>query len=207
MIFTRTAEPTFQVLKFCRGISDEADPILLTIDPEEDCAPLDCFNNARRKATRSGGKIVLGWAIWEWPGIYIEAEHHAVYEPAPGEPWRDLTPAQIPGISTRLFLADSSADYDFENEGIRRDNHRLALRNDPLIRQFFQSAQRYNEIMNSIPGVGEVKVSPALAQQVYSAEIENAQLSLQLAMKYTPRNAPCFCGSGEKFKRCHGSLG
>ncbi len=203
-MLTRTAEPTPQILRFCRRISNEAAPILLAIVPEEDCAPLDCFNNARKKVTRSGGRIVLGWAIWEWPGVYVEAEHHAVYEPAPGEPWRDLTPAQIPEITTRLFLADSSADYDFENEGIRRDNHRLALKNDPLIQQFFRSAQRRNEIMNSIPGVGEVKVSPALARMVQSSEVENAHLTMALAMKYTPRNARCFCGSGEKFKRCHG---
>jgi uncharacterized protein YchJ len=24
-------------------------------------------------------------------------------------------------------------------------------------------------------------------------------------MRHTPRNARCFCGSGRKFKHCHGS--
>ncbi|RUV04201.1 MULTISPECIES: SEC-C domain-containing protein [unclassified Mesorhizobium] len=205
-MLTQTANPKSpQVAKFCRGISVERPPVLLRISPDDDSAPLDCFTNARRKVARSGGRIVLGWAIWEWPGLYIEAEHHAVYDPPQGRAWIDLTPPQVPQIVTRLFLPDSTAAYDFENEGVRRDNHRQALTKDPLVQRFFESARRHSEIMNSIPGVGEVQVTPAIARQLQSVQHENAQITMALAMKYTPRNARCFCGSGEKFKRCHGS--
>lgn len=110
----------------------------------------------------------------------------------------------MPHIAARLFLPDSTAAYDFENEGVRRDNHRQALTKDPLVARFFESARRHSEIMNSIPGIGEVQVTPAVARELQSVEYENAQITMALAMKYTPRNARCFCGSGEKFKRCHG---
>jgi hypothetical protein len=204
-MLTRTADPKLpHVARFCRGISSEGSPVLLPILPDEDSVPLDCFDNVRRRVARDGGRIVLGWVIWEWPGVYIEAEHHAVYEPEPEGQWIDLTPPQVPHISTRLFLPDAAAEYDFDNEGVRRDNHRKALTNDPLIQRFFESARRHSEIMNNIPGVGEVQVTPNVVRALQSAEFENMQFTLQLAMKYTPRNAPCFCGSGEKFKRCHG---
>lgn len=206
-MLTRTADPRSpHVGTFCRGIRADSSAVLLRISPNEDSAPLDCFNNVRRKVAQCGGKIVFGWAIWEWPSVYLEAEHHAVYEPPSGPPWKDLTPSQVPEISARLFLADDAATYDFENEGIRRDNHRYALTNDPLVQSLFQSAQRHSQIMNSIPGVGNVQVSPAVARSLRAVEIENARITMQLATKYTPRNARCFCGSGEKFKRCHGAL-
>jgi hypothetical protein len=207
MMLTQTADPkSSHVLRFCRSISSEGPAVLLRISPDDVSAPLDCFNNARRKVAQSGGRIVLDWAIWAWPGVYIEAEHHAVYEPPLGGKWIDLTPPQLPYIVARLFLPDSTAEYDFENEGVRRDNHRLALVADPLVQQFFASARRHSEIMNSIPGVGKVQVTPAIARQLQSVERENGRITIALAMKYTPRNARCFCGSGEKFKKCHGSL-
>lgn len=206
MMLTQTADPKSpHAVSFCRGISIERPPVLLRISPDDDSAPLDCFNNVRRKVAQRGGRIILGWAIWEWPGVYVEAEHHAVYESLEGGAWIDLTPSQVPHIVTRLFLSDSTAAYDFENEGVRRDNHRKALTKDPLVQRFFESSRRESEIMNSIPGVGDVQVTPAIARQLQSVQHENAQITMALAMKYTPRNARCFCGSREKFKRCHGS--
>lgn len=205
MMLTKTADPKLpHVVRFCRGISSEGSPVLLPILPDEGSVPLDCFNNVRRRVARGGGRIVLGWAIWEWPGVYIEAEHHAVYQPEPAGKWIDLTPSQVPHLSTRLFLPDAAASYDFDNEGVRHDNHRKALTNDPLVQRLFESARRHSEIMNSIPGVGEVRVTPAIARLLQAADFENIQIAMQLALKYTSRNAPCFCGSGAKFKRCHG---
>lgn len=202
---TQAAQPTApHVIEFCRRIRADSRPVLLPITPEADSAQLDCFHNVRKKVVQAGGKLVTGWAIWEWPGVYIEAEHHAVYEAGPGGPLADLTPAQVPSIRTRLFLPDPSATYDFENEGVRRDNHRHALGKDPLIKQLFQSASAVNELMNSIPGIGEIRVSPEVARTLQELQQENLMITYQLGMKYTPRNAPCFCGQGKKFKQCHG---
>ncbi len=145
-----------------------------------------------------------GWAIWEWPNVMLEAEHHAVYELPAGPPWIDITPSLIPNVSRRLFLPDDSAIYDFEVEGIRRDNERLALADDPLIEQFFQLAEERNSIMNSIPGIGEVTLEGTIAERYQENVEETGTLEFALRMKYTPANAPCFCESGKRFRQCHG---
>lgn len=56
--------------------------------------------------------------------------------------------------------------YDFDNEGIRRDNIRHALVKDPLVPAFFESARAFNVAMNALPGVGEIRVPPAVAQRI-----------------------------------------
>jgi hypothetical protein len=204
MVMTRTPPAiTDQILDLCREINPEKTPQYLRILPDRDCAPLDCFHNARRRVERDGGSIQFGWAIWEWPGVYIEAEHHAVYVPL-GQPWVDLTPSATPGFSHRLFLADDAAIYNFKNEGIRRDNHRRALRDDALIQDFFHVAIEHNRIMSSIPGIGEVSVDLRTAQKLEALQQKRDVLTYQIAMKYTPRNSRCFCDSGRKFKHCHG---
>lgn len=201
---TRPADPrAAHVKRFCASIVPDATPISMAINPELGCEALDCFGNVRRKILKSGGSISYGWSIWEWPGVFIEAEHHAVYREEEGR-LIDLTPPSDNMTRSRTFLADSSAVYDFQNEGQRRDNHRLALTDDPLIAEFFQTASAFNEIMSSIPGVGEVAVDVATARKLQAVQIENNRLLLKLLMKYTPKGAPCFCGSGLKFKRCHG---
>jgi hypothetical protein len=42
--------------------------------------PSDCSNCVPQKLTHDGGRIQYGWSIWEWPWVFLEAEHHAVYE-------------------------------------------------------------------------------------------------------------------------------
>src|SRR5205814_2153199 len=81
------------VLALCREINPDAAPVYITITPGEGCAADDCFECVRQKVERDGGSIQFGWSIWEWPRVYVEAEHHAVYEPPTGPPWVDLTPS------------------------------------------------------------------------------------------------------------------
>jgi preprotein translocase subunit SecA len=38
-------------------------------------------------------------------------------------------------------------------------------------------------------------------------EMELADADTPAAWRGTPRNAPCPCGSGKKFKHCHGRIG
>jgi hypothetical protein len=188
----------------CRQINADSTPSYVAISAEPGCEANDCFECIRQKVEREGGRIQFGWSIWEWPHVYVEAEHHAIYEPPGGGTPRDITPSADPQVTRRLFLPDDSATYDFENEGVLRDNRRLALVDDPLVREFFAAAEKRLAILNSIPGVGTVEVDPNVALALQAAEMELAGIVHRLGMKYTPQNARCFCGSGEKFKRCCG---
>lgn len=199
---TRMAQSnTAHVAEFCRQISVDYAPVIVPIRPDENCEPLECFNNVRRKVEREGGSIRFGWAIWEWPNVYLEAEHHAVYELQSGT-YIDLTPS-LETETHRLFLRDDSATYDFNNQGMRIDNRRHALANDFLVQQFFQTASRINKEMNKIPGVGAVKTDLSTALRLQALEEEKLRLVYEIGRKYTSRNARCFCGSGLKFKHCH----
>jgi hypothetical protein len=102
------------VRAFCERISPGSKPVRLAIQPEPRCLPRECFSNVRQKVEKEGGRIRYGWAIWEWPRVFIEAEHHAVYE-APNGSWHDLTPLPPDDPeSARLFLPDDAAVYDFD---------------------------------------------------------------------------------------------
>jgi SEC-C motif len=197
---------TDPIRKLCGQISPGVEPIFIPITPGADCKPFDCFAGVKRKVETEGGRIQFGWSIWEWPGVFIEAEHHAVYEPPDGPPWIDITPSIEPQIiRRRLFLADDAAIYDFENEGVLRDNFRVALSDDPLIPQFFAASVERSDILNVLPGVGEISVDAHTAARLSTLENDKTRLFFSLAMKYTPQNARCFCGSDQKFKRCHGN--
>ena|ERR1035441_961606 len=194
-----------RVLDLCRQINPDATPCYITIIPEQGCAPNDCFNCVREKVARNGGRIRFGWSIWECAHVYLEAENHAVYQAEADSPLLDITPSALPDITRRLFLPDDTATYDFENEGIRRDNVRMALADDPMVLEFFRLAQERNAILNGIPGIGTVAIEGDAAERFQRNHERATLVELQLGMKYTPQGAPCFCGSGKKFKRCPSS--
>ena len=131
-----------RVQKLRREINPDAPPVYITITPSAGCVPNDCFECVRQKVARDGGQIQYGWAIWEWPRIHVEAEHHGVYEPPTGPPWMDITPSGLPEIRRRLFLRDDSATYDFDHEGALRDNRRLALCDRPSHPTVFRRSER-----------------------------------------------------------------
>ncbi|MDB5350157.1 MAG: sec-C metal-binding protein [Planctomycetota bacterium] len=56
---------------------------------------------------RRGGNSLLGWTIWEWPGVLLEAISHGVWERSDGE-LLDPTP-KADGEETTLFLPDRNA--------------------------------------------------------------------------------------------------
>lgn len=200
----KTANPeNADVQAFCQTISPTP-PVFVKIAAREDCTPKDSFGNVRKQIDRFGGEMRTGWSIRDWPGAYIEAEHHAVYDPGNGAAWVDVTPG-LDGETHRLFVADETATYNPATPGVRRDTIRKAHVNDPLIHELFRVVAEKTRLMNMIPGVGMAKVPPALGQPLALLGQRHLQLSLEVSMRYTSRNDPCFCQSGKKFKQCHGA--
>lgn len=171
------------VLELCRKINPHAQPEFIVVTPEPGCLAADCFLNVKQKINHDGGRIQFGWAIWEWPRVFIEAEHHAIYEPPGGSPVRDITPCGA-GNHKRLFLRDESATYDYEHEGVRRNNVRLALSDDPLIGELFLAARRRNEYLNSLPGVGMIAIHASEDKIAEKHERRVARAIAALEKKY-----------------------
>lgn len=147
---------TESITKFIRTqIGVQAEPEFLAISPCPGCLPADCFLNVKKEMERNGGRIQFGWVIWEWPNVYIEAEHHAVYQPRDSSTIIDITPC-MQGNARRLFVPDNSAQWDYENEGVLRDNIRFALVEDPIVDELFKSADKMSAFKNELPGVGKI---------------------------------------------------
>jgi hypothetical protein len=204
LMLTRTAPLNPRTKEFCARIRAGARPQLMVIQPQPGWEPNNCFFCVRERVQRDGGRIQLGWSIGELPGVYLEAERHAVFAPADGSPWLDISPASGPELTTRLFLPDdAAAEYDFANAGVREGIIREALAADGRIREFFRLAEQIEALLNSHPGLGEISLKGENKSNVERLAFKAQSLIEALAMKYTPRNAPCFCGSGKKFKKCH----
>ena len=109
MILGPPAEIDERVLGFCSAISPHQ-PLYVPVEPAPGARVAYCFDNSVKRAEQLGGEAVYGWAIWHWPNVWFEAEHHAVWRRPSGE-LLDVTP-QAGSPERILFVPDPSAPYD-----------------------------------------------------------------------------------------------
>lgn len=142
-----------------------------------------------------GGGIQHGWALWEWPGILVEAEFHAVWV-APDGTLVDISQRQEP-LPEILFFPDPLRVFT----GTSVDNIRIPLRDDPKIREFIAAAEQQFAILNSGQLAQQFGMVSAPAELIPVLR-RMAKLELELR-EWTPgRNGACLCGSGKKYKKC-----
>lgn len=188
-------------------------PITIHVCPDPSARERNCFVTVRDKVDAEGGAMRLGWAVWQHGALFIEGEFHAVYDPGNSRPWIDLTP-RPQCTDDVLFLPDERASYDFESTDVV-DNRRVALIPDPRVEHALQLFTKKTQLLNSIPGIDVTadQVDPGLILKLalceqQAAELLEAALYSQVASDYSNmaigRNDPCPCGSGKKYKRCHG---
>jgi hypothetical protein len=112
------------------------------------CRPLnrisdgDCFPWVEDHAKTNGGMPVLGWAIWEFPKVFIEAEFHSVWL-APDGVLHDIVPRQQPPIRI-LFVRDPRRRY----LGRQVDNVRKALTHDKNVEEFLRLKHKMFRLQN-----------------------------------------------------------
>ena len=97
--------------KFCRKINPTCKTSWVSVKPTSNAVPNQCYYNVRDYICEHGGAIVFGWAIWEAPDYYIEAEHHAILKT--NTQYIDLTPKQD-DESRILFLHDPRRSFRFK---------------------------------------------------------------------------------------------
>ena len=69
-------------------------PIYVRSIPNQINIENECFPLVDEYISNHGGERILGWAIWELPGLFIEAEFHAVWKAPAGE-LIDLSPRPL----------------------------------------------------------------------------------------------------------------
>lgn len=199
-----TTPPTISdpILRLCREISPSHKPGYVTVAPEPDAKISECFGNVEAKVKAAGGSILYGWSIWMWPRVFIEAEHHAVWQN--GDDLIDVTPHEN-GERRILFLPDPDRTYDSVNHQ-RLINVKRSLGELHMVDEFIAASDRLMEYVEACSDGLAVNMDQATAA-VLHRETQHAMagIILQLASRLRPHD-PCLCISGRKFRKCCGPL-
>lgn len=186
------------ILTFCGGINSDTMPLYVSVQAEDDAQPSECFNNVMAKVGRDGGSLVYGWLIWEWPRVFIEAEHHAVWEK--DGVLTDITPT-INGETNILFLPDPAHTYDFVGQK-RLINIKKSLGQFTSVPDWIRAADRLQRTIERHSVGNQFTIDrnhlAALGRDVQQSL---GAVFVDLARNTGP-NDRCFCQSGKKFKKC-----
>lgn len=186
-------------MEFCSSISSKSAPFFIDVNPGTNDEVNECTNNVARRVMEQGGKEILGWKIWEWYGLMIEAEFHVVWQSADGT-LHDITPC-LSESDRVLFLPDVSLRY----EGKQISNIRRPLVKDPRVKEFIKVNEAIFGLMNRGEREfqhGVITLSGKEANEKRSLDLRSAQLLFNIQKSTPSRNEYCRCGSGKKSKRC-----
>lgn len=193
------------IAALCVAVAGEGiAPVYLEVTPVDHAEIAECFTAVDEQVNLHGGEVSYGWRIWELPNIFIEAEFHAVWRNSDGD-LKDITP--LPGNEQRiLFLPDPVKRYD----GHQVNNIRQAIFDHPAVHGFIRACNDMYEFMNrgsKAEQHGRIVFSGAEKDEVMEIESRKAACLIEAQSSFrTPgRNDKCFCGSGKKFKKCHGA--
>jgi SEC-C motif len=193
MLTRPPASITKSVARFVGRLVPGATPTWVSVQTLPESLPNDCFNNVESLVAAQGGARAIGWAVWEWPNTYLEAEFHAVWKTEDGR-LLDVTPKEG-GETQILFVPDSRRSYTGEFV----DNPRMPLRDDALISDYI-TMSKYLFDVTRVGKPGE----PVVLDREVVEPIARHQLALGEMLKRGMRDHdPCFCGSGKKYKKCH----
>jgi hypothetical protein len=187
------------VLRLLKKMSLSGPPYYVPVIPEFNAQLDACFINVDQKIRRSGGKLILGWAIWE-NEFMVEAEFHGVWNSANGQ-HIDLTP-KLNNEARILFVMDPSAKY----ENFQVDNFRLNTSGNSLVDDYIELFRARFRLLNKGERknvLGEIHLNGRDADMYTGIELMIHNVHRMLSNSGS-RNSLCFCGSGLKYKNCHG---
>jgi hypothetical protein len=172
------------------------------VRPLPDVAVDDCVILVDRCVSESGGSAVLGWALWEFPTLFVEAEFHTVWR-QPSGTLLDISPKKA-ATDRVLFLPDPSVKY----EGMQINNVRVNFRNDPDLDAYLRTFDDQFELMNRGARAGQhglIKLTGEEVDELASIHIRRDNIFRPIRERLPKIGAydPCPCGSGKKVKWCH----
>jgi|ERR1043166_3802155 hypothetical protein len=133
------------VLSLVAELAPSQRPQFVAVEPLPWAEELACIDVVDRCVSENGGRQVLGWGLWEWPGVLLEAEFHAIWEKPDGSV-TDPTPKRGP-VQKILFLPDPEARVvAFQKDNVRRP---LAKRKEIL--DFIEINERFFQARNTDP--------------------------------------------------------
>jgi hypothetical protein len=187
------------VKNFCEKISTEY-PIYISVKPESNFQVGECFKNVDEVIKNKGGHRILGWRIWEWYGIMIEAELHAVWL-SPSEEMIDITPSPL-FFDKILFLTDPHIVYSDE----QIDNIRQPLIDNQNLNKFIEMHKERFNLLNKGERSKQYEVKLSGDELASFSKLNRSinELFMLIHKSIPRRNDLCRCGSGNKYKKCCG---
>jgi hypothetical protein len=195
------------------GLTDAA--ILVPFESVPHTKERFCFENVKNVIADRGGEIVYGWLVWQYRNIFVEAEHHVIWRKPTGE-LACVTP-QTPPEKAITFILAPSATYDFD-KGLVTNNIRIALVADSRLQEVFRAEEQKTEIINAARRSNPLtrELAAADVAKYDDLEFKKSAMLAEIVMsqfsgvpptlsKKVGRNDPCPCGSGKKYKKCHGA--
>ena len=96
--------------KLCAELVPGQTPVFIPVEPSAEATHGHCVFDVPPHVEHFGGQMILGWCIWECPGILLTAEFHACWL-SPERGLIDITP-KPDGENTILFLPDHSLKFE-----------------------------------------------------------------------------------------------
>jgi hypothetical protein len=169
------------VTEFCRRVSPGAAAILVECKPQLGKPMRECFTIVQEVVAAEGGTSVPGWVVWEWPGVFIEAEYRCVWRRPAGE-LLDLTPRPTPNTAI-VFVPAPNRPYC----GKQVDNIRQALIQDKDLRRYLWLFERQFAILNRGERAfehGAIQLSNPEMKEMRNIQKEIARLESRLQRRY-----------------------
>ena len=186
------------VRSFCKRLVEDCVPARLAPEPPPGARIQDCFEVVRARVASSGGDMVCGWLIVEWPRVMLEAVYHAVWRDELGS-LHDISPQGLT-LDETLFVPDPTREYD----GRQVDSVRHALTNDPAVRRLIRAQERYFELTNRGDLATQHGMIPVSAPELEAVQTDIGESFLFVRASLGGRHDPCPCGSQRKYIKCHG---
>lgn len=192
---------TDEIFEYCSKLS-KCTPVFLQINNTNNYPHSECFNNVNEHVALHGGKAQHGWSVYLMPRLFLEFEHHAVWQDSNSKLF-DITPLMGSQGKLRLFLpcSDDSGIYT----GLRRNNLRYSLVECPHVEEYLLIQNQIFDVKfkNQTPYSNEILLTAAQQEKMYKL-MEMARVKFSKIGWKPNINDPCYCGAHQKFKNCHG---
>lgn len=204
-VLNRPVTPA-EVTSSLRALIDElvpgGQPLLVDVVPREGASANDCFLHVPERVAADGGGQVLGWSLWELPGIFVEAEAHTVWR-RPDGGLLDIAPKNAETARV-FFLPDPTLKY----EGRQINSVRRAVVADAHVQEYLDTFAEEFDLMNRgdrSGQFGEIALRGGDAAEFRRIQERRAQAFLRVLPRLPQAGPylPCPCGSGKKLKWCH----
>lgn len=140
----------------------------------------NCYWNVERQVAQSGGTICFGWLITMWPGVYVEAMHHAVWC-MPDEKLIDVSESYpLCSSSSSLFIPHNEKSVDINKlphiASIHRNISGLRIVDDhiEIYRKMNSLERRASDIFHRMGYRCETQRAIAYGQQPPSPNLNSA---------------------------------